>query len=462
MKGTNPLVDPMIYPLFFPFGTYGWHHKIYQANNPTKRVTRAEYVSYRLFTRNKEFNILHHGRELFQQFCAENSIRILKDRMDYIKFNQKKVMADLYENVQKQLEKRAEEQGKIAGKKIILPSSITGSPRWEAEQFQDAMTMQMELGRPDIFITFTCNPKWPEISENLFEGQTASDRPDLVARVFNLKKDALLKELNDGLLGNVRAYNYVIEWQKRGLPHLHMLITLEEEDKLRNGDDVDRMIRARLPNISEEPNLFKRVEDHHMHGPHTTDREGNAHSGCYVIDKKSGKPRCRFNYPKDFNEKTTLDENGYPNYARPNNGLKIVKSGISLDNRWVAPYNPYLLLKYDAHLNVERVFDIRSIKYMYKYIYKGGDKAEIKLQPDNNVIDHDEVTRYINGRCVAASEGCWHILRKEIQKKSHTIVRMPVHLEGQQSVIFSEDATEEDIQEEIEKKKMLIGDIITN
>jgi hypothetical protein len=291
-------------------------------------------------------------------------------------------------------------------------------------------------------------------------GQTASDRPDLVARVFDLKKDALLKELNDGLLGNVRAFIYVVEWQKRGLPHLHMLITLEDEDKLRNGDDVDTMIRAQIPNIAEEPNLYQRVADHHMHGPHTIDKDGNVHSGCFIIDKKTGKSRCRFHYPKDFNENTTLDENGYPNYARPNNGIKIMKNGVNLDNRWVAPYNPYLLLKYDAHLNVERVFDIRSIKYMYKYIYKGGDKAEIKLQTDNNAIDHDEVERYINGRCVGASEGCWHILRKEVQKKSHTIVRMPVHLEGQQSVIFSEDASEEEVQEEIEKKKMLIGSLL--
>jgi hypothetical protein len=87
MKSTNPLVDPMIYPLFFPYGTFGWHDKIYQKRNPKKRVTRAEYVSYRIFTRNNEFNILHHGRELFQQFCAENSVRILKDRMDFIRFN---------------------------------------------------------------------------------------------------------------------------------------------------------------------------------------------------------------------------------------------------------------------------------------------------------------------------------------------------------------------------------------
>ena len=44
-----------------------------------------------------------------------------------------------------------------------------------------------KLSKPDLFLTFTCNPKWPEIVANLLPGQTASDRPDLVARVFKLK-----------------------------------------------------------------------------------------------------------------------------------------------------------------------------------------------------------------------------------------------------------------------------------
>ncbi|OAQ23712.1 hypothetical protein K457DRAFT_1881241 [Linnemannia elongata AG-77] len=49
---------------------------------------------------------------------------------------------------------------------------------------------------PDYFITFTCNPKWPEITSELFPHQTAVDRPDLTVRVFHIK----LQELLDGLL----------------------------------------------------------------------------------------------------------------------------------------------------------------------------------------------------------------------------------------------------------------------
>ncbi len=54
------------------------------------------------------------------------------------------------------------------------------------QRYQDAMVMVMKIGKPDLFITITCNPNWPEIVDNLYPGQRPEDRPDLVARVFNL------------------------------------------------------------------------------------------------------------------------------------------------------------------------------------------------------------------------------------------------------------------------------------
>ena len=69
----------------------------------------------------------------------------------------------------------------------------------------------------------TCNPRWREITRQLRAGEQASDRPDLLARVFKLKLDALLKELyKDGIFGRTIAHLHVIEFQKRGLPHAHV------------------------------------------------------------------------------------------------------------------------------------------------------------------------------------------------------------------------------------------------
>ena len=91
------------------------------------------------------------------------------------------------------------------GQRRILPSSFAGSERHMNQLFQDSMAICRRFHKPDIFLTMTANPKWPEITQNLFPGQTASDRPDIVSRVFELKKRAILKEINRGLFGGVAA-----------------------------------------------------------------------------------------------------------------------------------------------------------------------------------------------------------------------------------------------------------------
>ena len=65
------------------------------------------------------------------------------------------------------------------GRKIILPPTIYGTPRFYSEAFMDAMTIVRKFGKPDFFITFTTNPKWLESREALFPGESPHDRPDL-------------------------------------------------------------------------------------------------------------------------------------------------------------------------------------------------------------------------------------------------------------------------------------------
>ena len=101
--------------------------------------------------------------------------------------------------------------------------------------YQDAMTIVRKYGKPDLFITFTCNPLWDDISSNLSPNQKVTDRPDLVVRVFKLKLRELLNDiLKRHILGRPLAHVYTIEFQKRGLSHAHMLIILADECKPRN------------------------------------------------------------------------------------------------------------------------------------------------------------------------------------------------------------------------------------
>jgi len=65
-------------------------------------------------------------------------------------------------------------------------------------------------------------------------------------------------------------------------------------------------------------------------------------------------------------------------YRRRNNGDTYVgQNGFTYDNPWVVSYNPYLTWRYQAHINVEVCASIQAIKYIYKYIYKGSDRATL-------------------------------------------------------------------------------------
>ena len=116
-------------------------------------------------------------------------------------------------------------------------------------RFLDAMTIVQRWGKPDYFITMTCNPYWEEITRELLPGQLPQDRPDLVARVYRAKQRHMMDLLTKGKhFGEVAAYVHVTEFQKRGLPHEHILLIMKANSKLRTPDDYDRVISAELPN----------------------------------------------------------------------------------------------------------------------------------------------------------------------------------------------------------------------
>ncbi|KIK36582.1 hypothetical protein CY34DRAFT_30821, partial [Suillus luteus UH-Slu-Lm8-n1] len=95
------------------------------------------------------------------------------------------------------------------------------------QMLQDSLVICHVCLKPDLFLMMTANGSWPEITENLLQGQSAVDRPDLVAYVFYQKQQALLKKVHAGYYGKVAGLVYTIEYQKRGLSHMHLLIFLE-------------------------------------------------------------------------------------------------------------------------------------------------------------------------------------------------------------------------------------------
>ena len=81
-------------------------------------------------------------------------------------------------------------------------------------------------------------------------------------------------------------------------------------------------------------------------------------------------------------------------------------SDFEADNRWVAPYNPLLSELFDCHINVEIVCSIKAVKYLYKYVYKGHDRTQLRLEAQSRSppqvpegpVEHDEIAEHIDAR----------------------------------------------------------------
>lgn len=231
---------------------------------------------------------------------------------------------------------------------------------------QDSLALARYYRRIDLFITVTCNPNWQEITRELFPGQTPADRPDLCARVFRMKVKVIIDEIyKNGIFRKAVAYVYTIEFQGRGLPHAHMLVFLKDEDKILTPADIDTAIRAYWPDPATEPLLFETVKRCMVHS-------------CSDRCRENGK--CTKHFPKPFQSQTTIDGKGYPLYYQPDNGQTHEVNGVPVDNRWIVPYNPYLLAKFDCHINVKSLVSFSTLKYVHKYIHKGSDCATLQVR----------------------------------------------------------------------------------
>ncbi|KAF7814740.1 uncharacterized protein G2W53_028709 [Senna tora] len=307
---------------------------------------------------------------------------------------------------------RGESMSSAIGKRIILPSSFVGGERYSRENFQDAMTI--------------C---------------TATDRPDILTRVFKIKLNALWKDITkNGLFGKCRAGIYTIEFQKSGLPHAHILIWLCADEKFNTTAQIDTVISAEIPNPETEPRLYEAVKTFMIHGPCGSERKS---SPCMVNNK------CSKHFPKKFTDRTLFDQDGYAKYCHRDNGHKVIKNGIELDNRFVVPYNRTLLLHYQAHINVEFCNQSRSIKYLFKYVSKGHDKVIAALSKggsssgDQN--NFDEIKMYYDCRYISACEAAWRIFGFDINYREPSVEHLPFHLPNEQGIIFNDDDPIEDV-----------------
>ncbi|GJR11771.1 hypothetical protein Tco_0794423 [Tanacetum coccineum] len=167
---------------------------------------------------------------------------------------------------------------------------------------------------------------------------------------------------------------------------------------------IDDIILAEIPSQLEDPEGYKVVTEFMLHGPCGKDAK---HAPCNIEEK------CSKHFPKSFNEETIIDADGYPIYCRRDNKSSATKGKFKYDNKYVVLHNRYLLLKYQAHINVEWCNQSKAIKYLFKYLNKGPDRATIVIEENVKTKSHiqtktvteiDEIKSYLNCRYLAPRE----------------------------------------------------------
>ncbi|KAE8225393.1 hypothetical protein CF319_g1841 [Tilletia indica] len=312
----------------------------------------------------------------------------------------------------------------------ILPSSFVGSRAYRAEQVSDALALSSRHGRPHGMITLTSNPEWPELKRFLRRDQTATTVPQLTTRVFSARLSRFMKEFNRHF-GKVMYIVKVIEFQKRGLPHAHIIFCVHPELPI---SAIDNIVSAEVP-PPEKARLRELILRFMIHpDDHINKRDGtlNNSSRC----QKDG--QCIYGFPHPVNPTTYLDP-----YTQ-----RVVYRRRSEEDSMVAQYSPVLLLLWHGHCHIDIAISHHTFVYMFKYVSKGPDYAEYRIRESNgnattqttsstnceheaNTQAEEDIVRvgddYIRARYLSATEACWRIFGFPMTHKSPSVQRLSVH-----------------------------------
>jgi len=134
-------------------------------------------------------------------------------------------------------------------------------------------------------------------------------------------------------------------------------------------------------------------------------------------------------------------------YRRRDDGRRVRIRGAELDNRCVVKYNPGLQMRYNCHINVEACSNIKAVKYLYKYVYKGHDRASFSVDPSQHEQDGviNEIRQYRNARYISPSEAVHRIFGFPLFGVYLAVLQLQLHLPGMQSVPYEESENLEDV-----------------
>lgn len=438
---TNAEYEQASYPIFDPAGSSGWwedrrfndSQRDGFRDKSGNRLTLLQYTRYRL-CQSKLFSFIP---RVLQEWVLDMTCRreyvIQPTIVRFMQQHSTKRVARAH-----QLTSSASSSLHAVGRRWIVPSSVRGSFAYRREKVEMGMAQVHHAGPPTLFITVTANPFWREIQENLLPGQQWYHDTFLVNLVFEFKLRQFIKDLKSGVFfgGRKAVYvQYVIEFQKRGLPHAHILVRLEGEQP-ESAVQADQLTSATyvtacpsLCGICYRCRLSKLVKDHMIHR-------------CYPDRCNTGRnpTKCKYGFPFSPAPDTRVAEDGFWLLRRMTADALVV------------PYNAQMLLKYECHINVLIAAGHRCILYLRKYLSKGPDLADARLRIESAPTPNAAMDLFYQTRCLSASEAMWASTQFSFNGYWPSVVPIKINLPDQQSIVFDEEDQLEDVEALLTKK----------
>ncbi|KAF0707135.1 hypothetical protein AaE_013752, partial [Aphanomyces astaci] len=232
------------------------------------------------------------------------------------------------------------------------------------------------------------------------------------------------------------------KFQKHGMPHVHMLLIMEDKDKFRTVADINSVVSARIPDENQELPATRVSEELHYPYVHACAirRQWTADSKCEGLHRQDWQVQERLSAAPASYHNRGVDR--YAKYRRD-----------TAADQYCVPHNPYLVHKYNCHINVEVCTSIKAVKYLYKYVGKGSDRIPYAVFTDRE--RQPEAREYVEGHYVIFLEAITRIRGYDLQRMSHAVEVLPVHEKDQQHCTYDETHDAESVVARNQKTKLI-------
>ena len=360
----DPHLEAKLFPHLFPYGEGSWkkykevqaltmgHYHKHRLLHVDRRWANDRLYPFFAFDRNIKARLFYINSALASNKNRDNPLTsaTLSDRASYFKYGN------------------------------VINATITGSKAYWQKQLLDLVARVSKFGPGDIFFTLTFNEGWSPLKDILSQyDNKASILHPVEPTVYFFERFTAIKRIlmgKDCVFGKVEHFWYRTEAQNRGALHFHGILWLKENTFVKDS------IVSELPRgqDAESQNLRKMVQKYQVH--HCLPNR------CFRTWKGVATDKCKYGFPFSLRKEDGYDISG-TKYE--------YKRSLDEDTR-IVPYNPYLLMAWDGHLNVQRITRTGLERYLVKYVSKVEPTFGLEVEYDS------EVSRYLQSRLVGAPE----------------------------------------------------------